>query len=424
MAKSSKKNKKTRKSKAPKGGGCSFTVNVAEFDGALARINRMLGADGIPTIDIMVAFRTDVEDGKLVFQAGTAGSYVEMSIDADVHTKGMFVTNIVIPWLSYGSKDVTLTVTPDGRAVEYKGRIKGRFITLAGKLKEIEGNRREPKKLMKLPYSTLNEIVSRTLFDADVLEDHEDVIIMLEVKKLDKPEKSKKAGVKRKGEKDKKVTHYMRAVVFDRQRAAVVEKLCEVGKEMPLVSFGSGHLYTFLQACQDDERKGAVSVSITDDFIYMATPTFTSITPAVENVMGDITEEFLGQFKDKDALFTVDLDTDEHIQPFNDVLSVQGGPRSKLSASADAAASQVAVTVSKNKVNLSVKGNVASGSTSFKPLAHKGTGRIALDGIFVVDALSIVGNKKVRLTVWPKMVRQVVLGERHTYHYYATVTER
>jgi hypothetical protein len=427
MAKKTKDQKrKTRKGKKPKAQNnrCSFVVKVADLNACLGRIHGLMNVDGIPVQDQFVAFRTDLEDGKLVLQAGRQGTYVEVRCPAEISAKGSFVTNIAIPWLTYGSATVSMVYDPSEKNVKFKGSISGSFAT-TGKLNEILENKVPLRKPVLIPFAKLSAVVSTVLFNADVLDDHEDVLVLLGITKLAKPVKTKSAKIKRKGEKAEttEVGFALRATVFDRTRAAIMERTCAASSEMPVGSFGSGHLFTFIQKCVGEERKRPIKMSITEDFIGLDTGECLSITPALDNALGDATDD-LYSINDKDALFSFTLSTDDHVDPFVNVLSVQGGPRAKLATGSDETAAHVEMILDKKgKVTLTVKGNVATGKTTFNSEDAQGSGRIVIKGTHIVEAMSLVNPAKVRVTVWRNIVRQSVIGHALTDHWFGTVDE-
>jgi len=404
---------------------CEFTVEVEALHKGLDRCHQLLNTDGIPIQDQKLAFRTDMRDDTLVLCGGYQGTYVEVDVPCEVTTKGYFVTNIAIPWLNYGSAKVSMKYNAAKRCIEYKGRIKGTFVT-TGKFETImESQPKKQKPTLKLPFAALHEVVSTVFFNASVLEEQEDVLILLECTELAKPKKTKGKKIKRKAkDKEPDATHELIATVFDRARAAVVKEYCTASKAMDQVSFGSGHLWTFLTKCTSDERKGDIAITINEDFCVLQTPNCISVTPSIENELGDMTKQFLSHYKDEDALFSFELDTDEHSAPVVSVLSVRGGPRTKLSTGSDETASDVALSLQKGKITLSVRGEVGSGKVTFKPLSSSGSGKIILKGTFLVEAMELVSPAKAQFTVWSKMVRQVAVGRHYAHHYFATVKDR
>jgi len=402
--------------------GCAFKVKVNALNTALDRVNSLLRVDGIPIQDQTVAFRTDLYPDYLVIQAGKHGSYVMVKCLAEIETAGYFTTNIAIPWLSYGSEYVRMEYDPENRNVKYKGNIRGTFVTI-GDLDAIEiPELTDPS--LHIPFGAVHRVVTTALFNANVLEEQEDVLIILEVNTLSSRRKGKlnEQELPRKKSSDKKpATHELRVVVFDRQRAAVVCETCPASEDMPMSSFSSGHLFAFLQKCTGEERTGSIGLRVTPEQILLQTATCISVTPSVENTLGDPTRDFTKEYKDKPPLFTLTLDTEKHMQHFTDVLSVQGGPRTKLSSGSDENAGHVVVTLKKGNVHLQVSGSVAQGSITIKPVSSTGSGEVAVKGTFIVESMSLVHPSKVVYTVWEKMIRQVASGRTHTHHYFGTV---
>lgn len=420
------KKRRDKGSKKPKQ-QCHFVVKTSDLNEALSRISSLMGVDGIPMLDQFVAFRTDVEDGKLFLECGRHGTYVRTHCPAEIKAKGMFVTNIAIPWgMSFGAAKVEMEYDPKSRAVNYKAGIRGNFQT-TGKFSEIEENRVDPGGMVGVSFAKLHRAVNTALFNADKLEEQEDVLVLLSISEMadDDPSKGKSSKIKRKkdkGKKDKGTEYVLRAVVFDRLRAAIVEVSTRATAEMPMGSFGSGHVFTFLQKCSGEERKAPIAIKITEDYIALKTDKCLSVTPYIENKLGDQTALIEGNFDEKNALFSFTLDTEKHQDPFINVLSVQGGPRAKLSSGSDETASNVLMTVDKSgKITLEVNGSVAQGKTRMQADSVKGSGKVTLKGTHIVESMSLVSPAKVEVTVWPEIVRQVVVGQRKTVHWFGTV---
>jgi len=409
------------------GTACEFSVETEALNRALGRVNTLLNVDGIPIQDQLVVFDAQ-KSGTLVLSAGYDGTYVRLEIEASVKRSGFFVTNIAIPWLSYGSKKVTFIHEPKKRAVSYSARIKGHFVTTGSRDRVEKHAAKRPKGYVSLPYSTLYRVTNTALFNADTLNDNPDVLLLAEVSKLDTPVDADGSPIKRKKDRDKKkdkpLTHKLRMVVYDRHRAAICEEPCRAKGPFGPKSFGSSHMWAFLQQCPTEQRKGNVVLGMTDEVVYAEVPGLVAVSPLIEETIVDMTQKFLPNYRDDDALFRFTLSTEKSHDAVAAVLSVRGGPRSKLTASSDENESRLMLQLRGKTLRMGVKSDLGRGAVAVKCEDAVGGGKTVVTGTYLMEAMSLVDPAIVEYTVWPTMIRQVARGRFKTEHYFATLWQR
>ena len=380
---------------------CRFRVNSSEFLAALMRVSTMLVVDKIKPEDQKVVI-TARDDGTILVECGSSGSYCSVIVDAKVAKAGYFATNITIPQLRYGADEVMFTTDPSNKKILYSSKIRGYFVSTATPDSVIRNRPKKEPAMVSIPKHQFSQVYYTSYFNADVLEDNPDVLVRFDVDKLKKPFKTSSKKV---------MTHSIRVTVHDRHRAAFSSDFCTAGStDAASGVFQASGMWRFLKSCTDGEDTLAMGTD--GAAMWIKTDRCLTISPVVHGDVKDV-EAWAAGFHEDESDFKFSVDTNIVLSALKQVASIKDRDPD-----------------SERRLKIKVKGSIvllhmesSIGSAEQKIQAHKGTaGSVDIDADFLINSLSLFkDNAPAFFTVWESAIMMKVAGDHKSTHFFSTM---
>lgn len=380
---------------------CRFKVATQAFLHGLGRVSSMLAINDVKAEHQRVLV-TAKEEGYILIESGSSGSYCKVKVTAEVVQPGYFCTQMQIPQLRYGGPTVMFSTDTEARRVKYSSRIRGDFVCSTNPDSIVRNRPKDkPENSMWVPVKKFSEVYQTAYFNADVAEDNPDVLVRYDIE----PKAKKGDGP----------SHILRLTVHDLHRAAFSHDGISVKGKSGTGTFLASSMWKFLRGASQEEV--SMMIGATDDSIWLHTDVCTSVSPRVHGNVRNVSE-WSNAFEDDESDFGFAIDTANLVEAVRDVASIHDG---------DAESEyRLSMMVNKNgrKLKLVMESNIGKAEQEI-PIHSGQAGTVDVDSAFLLNSLGLFKeNCPSFFTVWENALRMKVMGDHESTHFMSTLVRR